>query len=321
MSSTDINRFLPDDEYQAAINAISPSATSPFATLVASLTQGSVLFPNATGQITEDNTNFFWDDINNRLGIGINAPLGTLDVEAGPNRTGVSPTTPSFYVTGLLDTGNTGPAANNIEFRHQNQTQGIGFGFNTIYATGSSVSQSLNLLSRGSGDILLNAHPYSTGNVGIGTPSPSNLFDVEGTGGSFEIEPTGRAIDFTSGTINWIKASGAGGELHFQTGGANTQMKILPDGKIDAEKDHQAFTATINGSGGFQTVNFPTAFPGGSTVIVVGNMVSGNTDTAIIIQNGSTTNSSFAFRARNIAGSHTVHTGGETVNFMAFRQS
>ena len=36
------------------------------------LTQGSVLFAGASGVISQDNSNLFWDDTNNRLGIGIN---------------------------------------------------------------------------------------------------------------------------------------------------------------------------------------------------------------------------------------------------------
>jgi len=44
-----------------------------------SLTSGSVLFSNGT-TIAEDNSNFFWNDTNNRLGIGTNTPTHKLDV-------------------------------------------------------------------------------------------------------------------------------------------------------------------------------------------------------------------------------------------------
>ena len=44
-----------------------------------SFTQGSVIFAGATG-FAQDNTNFFFDDSNNRLGIGTTAPTTTLDV-------------------------------------------------------------------------------------------------------------------------------------------------------------------------------------------------------------------------------------------------
>jgi hypothetical protein len=44
-----------------------------------SLTSGSVLFSNGT-TIAQDNANFFWDDTNNRLGIGTATPAYGIDV-------------------------------------------------------------------------------------------------------------------------------------------------------------------------------------------------------------------------------------------------
>jgi len=44
-----------------------------------SLTSGSVLFSNGT-TIAQDNANLFWDDTNNRLGIGTNAPATSLQI-------------------------------------------------------------------------------------------------------------------------------------------------------------------------------------------------------------------------------------------------
>ena len=47
---------------------------------ISSLTSGSVLFAGSGGVISQDNANFFWDDTNNRLGIGTSTPAYTLDV-------------------------------------------------------------------------------------------------------------------------------------------------------------------------------------------------------------------------------------------------
>ncbi|MGB0757303.1 MAG: beta strand repeat-containing protein, partial [Patescibacteria group bacterium] len=44
-------------------------------------TQGSVVFQGATG-LTQDNTNFFWDDTNDKLGIGSSTPFATLSVQS-----------------------------------------------------------------------------------------------------------------------------------------------------------------------------------------------------------------------------------------------
>jgi hypothetical protein len=43
-------------------------------------TLGSVLFVGAAGLIQEDNSNFFWNDSTNRLGLATNTPLRLLDV-------------------------------------------------------------------------------------------------------------------------------------------------------------------------------------------------------------------------------------------------
>lgn len=147
---------------------------------------GGVVLGKANGTVSLTTGVSYFNGGN--VGIGITAPLGRLDVQGAVARTGSAPTTPSFYVTGTLNSGQTGPSAGNIEFRHDNQTQGIGFGYNTIYQTGNNTNQDLNLLSRGSSPITLNAYGYSTGNVGIGTASPGAKLEVNGqvkiTGGT-----------------------------------------------------------------------------------------------------------------------------------------
>jgi len=44
------------------------------------LTAGSIVFIGATGNLTQDNDQFFWDDTNNLLGIGTNSPTSKLHV-------------------------------------------------------------------------------------------------------------------------------------------------------------------------------------------------------------------------------------------------
>lgn len=45
-----------------------------------SLTQGSMLFSSGGTNILEDNSNLFWDDSNNRLGIGTNEPEASVHI-------------------------------------------------------------------------------------------------------------------------------------------------------------------------------------------------------------------------------------------------
>lgn len=155
------------------------------------------------------------------VGIGITAPLGRLDIQGTTARTGTAPTTPSFYVTGTLSSGQTGPASGNIEFRHDNQTQGVGFGYNTIYQTGSNANQELNLLSRGTSPITLNAHAYSTGNVGIGTTAPGNKLEVYGPASNYPARvgsPDGYLL-FGPANTGWSHFVTDRARFYFNTGG------------------------------------------------------------------------------------------------------
>ena len=62
-------KFLREDgdgtsSWQAA------TATIAIGTSIGSSTSGSVLFADSSTQLAQDNSNLFWDDSNNRLGIG-----------------------------------------------------------------------------------------------------------------------------------------------------------------------------------------------------------------------------------------------------------
>jgi len=48
---------------------------------ITSATAGSVLFAGTSGVLQQDNANLFWDDTNNRLGIGTSSPTSKLDIQ------------------------------------------------------------------------------------------------------------------------------------------------------------------------------------------------------------------------------------------------
>ena len=83
---------------------------------------------------------------NGYLGVGV-SPTNKVDI-AAVARSGSHASNAPLYVT-----NNSNPSSAGVEFRHTNGTQGIGFGYDTIYATGSIANQNLNLQARGTGTI------------------------------------------------------------------------------------------------------------------------------------------------------------------------
>jgi len=86
----------------------------------------------------------------NNIGIGTSGPVNKLDIQTEA-RSGTHNTNRGLYVT----TGGAGTTDGMAEFRHSNGTQGVGIGYNGIYATGSSTNQDLQFASRGTGTINL----------------------------------------------------------------------------------------------------------------------------------------------------------------------
>ncbi|KKK67561.1 hypothetical protein LCGC14_2952840, partial [marine sediment metagenome] len=72
------NRVTVSDDGDGTITLSGPqdihtSASPTFTGLTLSgITLGSVLFAGASGVVSQDNSNLFWDDTNNRLGVGVN---------------------------------------------------------------------------------------------------------------------------------------------------------------------------------------------------------------------------------------------------------
>jgi hypothetical protein len=79
LSPNIINSLVFNDAngFDGTISLVGSVATL---TITTALTTGSVGFIGASGALLQDNANFFWDDTNNRLGLGTNAPTTAIDV-------------------------------------------------------------------------------------------------------------------------------------------------------------------------------------------------------------------------------------------------
>ncbi|MCB9216673.1 MAG: hypothetical protein H6616_12420 [Ignavibacteria bacterium] len=98
-----------------------------------SITEGSVLFAGTSGAISQDNTNFFWDDATNRLGIGTNSASAKIDVvETGTTNSGIE-----------VNMTNGSNGARGIDVNHAGVGQGVfstSTGGNGVEGITSSIS-------------------------------------------------------------------------------------------------------------------------------------------------------------------------------------
>lgn len=145
------------------------------------LTSGSILFSNGT-TIAQDNSNLFWDDTNNRLGIGNTSPSYKLDITSSSSGTTIN----------TLRLANNGAGANTqvkVSFNaasteYANITAGYGatapqMAFDLPNVTLGRYIWSINSVEKMRID--------TTGNVGIGTTAPSSLLDLEKVSAALEI--------------------------------------------------------------------------------------------------------------------------------------
>ncbi len=146
------------------------------------------------------------------------------------------------------------------------------------------------------------------------------------TGGGIEIRQTNASLDNKSWDIltgseqlnfrlvNDANSAATSWMLVDRTG--ITVDQITFGGHIEAHATIQSGRATINGGGTWQTVTFPVAFPTGSAPRIVANDASSsNNRFTVSIRNQS--NTSFQFLPTNTNASHSVHTGGDPVDWIA----
>lgn len=121
------------------------------------LTEGSVLFSGPGGLISEDNSNLFWNDSTNRLGILTNSPNVALDVRGGVD-------------IGLDGTKLRFGASQNASIEYDSGNDALLFDL-----TGTT---NANFSTTGNSNAL---YIDTNGNVGVGTDTPADPFHIYGS--------------------------------------------------------------------------------------------------------------------------------------------
>ena len=139
-------------------------------------TSGSILFVDASTNLAQDNSELFWDNTNNRLGIGTTSPSAAIEVDAGAA---------SEYA--ILSTGANG--------RVGLTTQYGGIHFNNVEATSDLWQVSERDTAQfdiafgtpdagnnvGAGNTILRITSGGNVGVGLGSTNPSTRLHVNGT--------------------------------------------------------------------------------------------------------------------------------------------
>jgi hypothetical protein len=116
------------------------------------------------------------------VGIGTLTPGARLSIQQGKTAPGNLANNRVLFASGYIGDGKNNDGG--LELRRDNLTQGIGLGFNTIYATGTDADQELSLVSRGASPLGLNNRAGGkviSGSIGIGVPPSSGELQFANT--------------------------------------------------------------------------------------------------------------------------------------------
>jgi len=201
------------------------------------LTQGSVLFAGPTGILSEDNTNFFWDDDNNSLGIGLTPVAGTR-LTLPQENDAVTPT----LAFGDGDTGFYEGGDDRIEFASAGSYIWQ-LDANILGSSATGRPEMRNEVASATNPTLIPSH--GDANTGIGWAAADQLSLIAGGVEGIRINEVGSAIS----SIDLF------GDLAFQEAGPSVS---ITDGTTLAITDgtNVLFTFTDDGSTGEDVVAY-----------------------------------------------------------------
>jgi hypothetical protein len=197
--------FNDANGFDGTINLVGSVATL---TITTALTTGSVGFIGASGALLQDNANFFWDDTNNRLGLGTNAPTTALDVFGSGIIGRINGTSTNNAYLGFSSAGTNKWSVGNVQSDHRFR----------IFSEANSVE----LIS-----------VLQTGEFGIGIANPTTKFHIDGAASALIANldanvSVAKSVSFRSDNSNRINLEVSGTESG-SNAGANFFIRRYSD--------------------------------------------------------------------------------------------
>ena len=156
---------IPNDITISTTKAFSGTSASLSSLTVSAMTSGSLFFAGTGGLLSQDNSNLYWDDANNRLGLGTTTPGSLLSLGSLANFTTATST---FYSSGGLDLTSGCFAINGACVGGGGGGAGTAGQFPYYAADGTTLTATSSLFIT------------TAGNIGIGTTSPYAKLSVVG---------------------------------------------------------------------------------------------------------------------------------------------
>jgi hypothetical protein len=161
-------------------------------TITTALTSGSVPFIGASGALTQDNANLFFDDTNNRLGINTNAPTTSLDIFGSGIIGRINGTSTNNAYLGFASAGTNKWSVGNVQSDHRFR----------IFSEANSAE----LVS-----------VLQTGEFGIGIANPTTKFHIDGAASALIANldanvSVAKSVSFRSDNSNRINLEVSGTE-------------------------------------------------------------------------------------------------------------
>jgi hypothetical protein len=265
-------------------------------------TQGSIVFAGASGVYTQDNANFFWDDTNNRLGLGTTSPGAMLSLYGASNALRLSYDGSNYNTISTTSTGEFLVSSSNTS-----ESQ-------ILVGSGGAVDTSIAF--DGSANDYFSGVDNTTGSYMIGsgfTVQSGNAFLTITSGGLIGINMTPVArFDVTHSSTNTTGATEYSQRNTFSDTGVVTTGTDTTYGDYVSVTRTGATGGTINTIGSYITATADTA--GAGTATLYGNLVNATgADTTYGVYSGVTATSS-ATASYGIASLVTDATTGATVN-------